>query len=199
MPLRTFRKRLEESRVRDKLESLTLKRARYLIEARTQLAVALPLLAIPVVVALAYAAAVYVLPGEAALGALRPEEARNIAFRAGVVYLAFAAVAMGAAAVFLTHRFVGPAWVIERAIRAFGRGDYDQRVALRPRDHLQSLAAAVVEFRDQLRADDLRRRHMARELLSRLDEEDLKGARDLALQLARTEAGEGSSGGATDA
>ncbi len=177
----------------------TPKRQRYLIEARTQLAVALPLLAIPLVVALAYALAVYVLPGEAALSALTPEEARNISFRASVVYLGFGAVAMAAAAVFLTHRFVGPAWVIERAIRGMSAGEYDQRVSLRPRDHLQSLASALMDLRDQLREQDERRRQLVRELASRLDEEDVKGARDLLIQLALPVRRATPPGGETDA
>jgi HAMP domain-containing protein len=190
---------VEESGLSETSPRSTSKRGRYLIEARTQLAVALPLMAIPLVVALAYALAVYVLPGEAALSALTPEEARNISFRASVVYLGFAAVAMAAAAVFLTHRFVGPAWVIERAIRGMSAGEYDQRVSLRPRDHLQSLASAVTELRDELRAQDGRRRQLAREAVSLLDEDDRKGARDLLLQLAQLEKQPASRDGNIDA
>jgi HAMP domain-containing protein len=190
---------LEENGVSDEPARSIVKRERYLIEARSQFALALPLVAIPLVVALAYALAIYLLPGEVALSAMTPEEARRISFHASLLYLAFATVAMAAAAVFLTHRFVGPARVIERAIREMSAGKYDQRVSLRPRDHLQSLASALMDLRDQLRERDERRRQLVRELASRLDEEDVKGARDLLIQLALPVQRATPPGGETDA
>ena len=159
------------------------KRERYFIDARLQLAVALPLLAVLGVVALAYAAAIYVLPGVGALKGMTAAETRSLFLRANIIYYGIAAVGVAAVAIFVTHRMAGPALVIERAVRALRRGEFEQRLGLRPGDSLRSLADAVTELRGHLVEQAERRQHLLGELASRLDANDLAAARELLVQL----------------
>ena len=156
---------------------------RYFIDARLQLAVALPLLAILAVVAVAYIAAIYVLPGVGALDGMTAAETRSLFMRANIVYYSIAAAALACVAVFLMHRVAGPALVIERAVRALQRGEFEQRLQLRPSDYLKSLAAAVAELRSQLAEQEDGRQDLVRELAARLAANDLEAARGLAAQL----------------
>jgi prepilin-type N-terminal cleavage/methylation domain-containing protein len=166
----------------------SFKRRRYFIDARLQLSLALPLLGVLAIVALAYAAAIYLLPGKMALETMTAEETRALFLRANLVYFAIAAVLLGAVAIFLAHRIAGPAQVIEAALRGLLRGRYDQRLALRPGDSLTSLAAAVNELRAQLRERDERQERLLRELEACLAANDLAAARALLAELTGTEA-----------
>lgn len=65
-----------------------------------------------------------------------------------------------------THRFVGPALVLERAVSALDRGDWQPRLTLRKGDHLGSLAAALATHGHRLAAQAAERG----ELLARLDQ-----------------------------
>ncbi len=159
------------------------KRERYLIDTRLQLSLALPLLATLGVVALAYVAAIYVIPGGSALKAMTAEETRALFLRANVVYFGIAAAAIVAVAIYLSHRIAGPAFVVERALRAMRGGDYGERLSLRPNDLLQPLAKVTTELRDALVAQDADRRQLVKELGACLDGNDLAGARELVAQL----------------
>ena len=163
------------------------RRERYVIDARLQLALALPLLGILAVVAFAYVAAIYLLPGENVLKSMTADETRSLFMRANIIYFGIAAAAVSAAAVYLSHRIAGPLLVIERALHAMQRGDYSQRLSLRPRDFLQSLAAAVTELRSQLAEESERRSRLAEEVAERLDANDWAEARKLLVQLGSPE------------
>ncbi len=164
------------------------RRDRYFVDPRLQLALALPMLAILVVVALAYVAAVYVLPGEFALKTMTAEETRSLFLRANLTYLGLAGAALAASAIYLAHRIAGPAGVLERAVRSMQGGDYSPRLALRPRDYLQSLAEAVTDLRNQLSEQEEQRRQLVKEVAARLDVNDLAEARKLLAQLGESEA-----------
>lgn len=164
------------------------KREWYFVDAGVQLRLVLPLLAVLVVVALAYAAAIYLLPGPDAIETMTAEETRRLFLRANGVYFAVAVGALGAVAVFLSHRVAGPARVIERAVRGLRDGDYDDRLALRRGDSLKSLATAVRELRDQLREREEQRRKLGREIAARLDANDVRTARELLDRLDNPEA-----------
>ncbi len=159
------------------------KRERYLVDAQLQWALALPLLAILVVIALAHTAAIYLFAGDSALRAMTTEEGRRLFLGANIIYYALATAALGSVTIFLTHRIAGPARIIERAVRGLQRGDYEERLALRPRDDLKPLATAVTELRNHLRERDDRRRYLLQEVASRLEENDLVEARKLLVQL----------------
>lgn len=164
-----------------------IKRSRYFVDSRLQLAVVVPLLGILAVVAVAYAAAIYLLPGASALKSMSADETRSLFLRANIVYFAIAAAGIGAAAVYLTHRIAGPVVVIERALRAMQRGNYGQRLSLRPSDLLPSLAAAVRDLRSRLVEEAEQRRRLAEEVADRLDAGDLDEARKLLVQLGSPE------------
>ena len=50
--------------------------------------------------------------------------------RANVLYYAIAAVVLVCVSLFVSHRVAGPAFVIERAVRAMSRGAFDERLPL---------------------------------------------------------------------
>ena len=164
------------------------RRERYFVDSRLQLALALPMLAILVVVALAYVAAVYLLPGQVALKMMTAEETRSLFLRANLIYFVLAGAALAAGAIYVTHRIAGPAGVIERAVRSMQGGDYSARLALRPRDDLRSLAAAVTNLCRQLREQEEQRQQLVEEVAARLDANDLAEARKLLVQLGVSEA-----------
>jgi hypothetical protein len=163
-------------------------RERYLVDPHLQLTLALPMLAILVVVALAYIAAIYLLPGHVALNTLTAEETRNLFLRSNLIYFGLAGAALTSSAIYLTHRIAGPAGVIERAVRSMQGGDDSPRLALRPNDSLQSLAVAVTELYDRLREQEEQRQQLIEEIATRLDANDLAEARKLLVQLGASEA-----------
>ena len=163
-------------------------RERYFVDPQLQLTLALPMLAILGVVALAYVAAIYLLPGQAALDTMTAEETRSLFLRANLIYFGLAGAALATSAIYLTHRIAGPAGVIERAVRSMQHGGEPSRLALRPRDSLGSLAAAVSELHNRLREQDEQRRQLIEEVAARLDANDLAEARKLLVQLGVSEA-----------
>lgn len=54
--------------------------------------------------------------------------------------------------VILTHRFVGPAYVMRQAVEGMLVGDYSRRLTLRKGDFLQDLAAKLASLRDHFGA-----------------------------------------------
>ncbi len=158
-------------------------RTRVLVDWRFQLALAGPLLGVLVMAAAAYAVAVYLLPGEAALTAMNAEETRRMLLRASAVYFALATAGLGSVALFLSHRIAGPAFVIERALRSLRDGDPGERLSLRPGDSLQELARAARELREHLGEREDRRRGLLQQIAARLDGDDIAGARELLHQL----------------
>ena len=163
-------------------------RARYFIEPRLQLALALPMVATLVVVGLAYIAAIYVLPGELALKTMTAEETRRLFLRAHLIYFGLAVAAILSVAIYLSHRVVGPVQVVERAVRGMAGGDRSPRLSLRPGDYLGSLASATVDLRDQLRELEEQRWQLVEEAITRLDAHDLAEVRKLLVQLGGSEA-----------
>lgn len=164
-----------------------IKRTQYTVDARAQLRLALPLLAVLVVVAIAYVVAIYLLPGRTALETLSVEETRSLFLRANTIYYCVALVGLAGVSIFITQRVVGPAQVIERAVRGMQAGDYDKRLNLRPGDSLQSLAASVAELREGLREQAEQRRSLAEQIAAHLDSNDLGAARNLVAQLEKPE------------
>ena len=164
------------------------RRQRYFTDPRFQLALSLPLVATLVVLAVAYVAAIYVLPGELALKTMTAEETRRLFLRANLIYFGLAVAAILSAAIYLSHRVVGPAQVVERAVRGMAGGDRSPRLSLRPGDYLGSLASATTDLRDQLRELEEQRRQLVEEAITRLDAHDLAEVRKLLVQLGGSEA-----------
>ncbi len=162
-----------------------LKRERYFVDPRLQLAVLVPLLTILAIVAIAYVASITLLLDDPAREALTLDETRTLFLRANGVTFIIAVVGVGAVAIFLTHRVAGPAGVIERAVRGLKNGEYSQRLSLRPHDYLKPVALAVTDLRNHLRAQDERRRQLLEALATCLDAGELTEARNLIAQLGR--------------
>jgi methyl-accepting chemotaxis protein len=160
------------------------RRKRYFVDPKLQLSLALPLVGMLALVGVAYVAALYLLPGEIAIRSMTAEETRSMFLRANVLYFVIAAAGLGLVAVFLTHRIAGPVYVVEGALRAMTRGELDRRLALRPNDALQSLAASARDLRDHLRHADDERQRLIKEASTRLEANDTASVRDLLTQLA---------------
>ena len=63
-------------------------------------------------------------------------------------------VAITTSCVVLSHRFVGPAFVVRRALQGIMEGRFDERLELRGSDYLQDLAATARELRSFIEARD---------------------------------------------
>ena len=98
-------------------------------------------------------------------------------------YMVISALIFGLLAITLTHRFVGPAQVIGRAIDAMMKGKYDSRLKLRKSDHLKDLAAAVERLRTQIRTSRTNRSQAFDDLTSCLAENDVEGATEIVQRL----------------
>ncbi len=98
-------------------------------------------------------------------------------------YFIFLLFAMVGVVVVITHRYAGPARVIEHALDAFRAGEYAPRLALRERDQLKGLAAAASRLGQHLRKQELARNVAATQLEARLRNGDLQGALASALAL----------------
>ena len=66
------------------------------------------------------------------------------------VFLAVIVLGLWLASVRLTHSVVGPAQVIDTAVRNLRHGKFDSRLTLRRRDYLTSLAASVEDLSQHL-------------------------------------------------
>ncbi len=155
------------------------RRWRYLVDPGLQLTLALQMAAVLLVVAAAYALAVYGLFDEASLQALTAEETRSLFMRANLLYGGQALIFVIAVAVLLLHRISGPVLVIERAVRGMRDGEFEHRLSLRPRDSLKSLASAVAELRTHLCEREERRDALWKELAGHLAADDVAAAREL--------------------
>ena len=71
------------------------------------------------------------------------EEVRDLLIEMSIVFTGLAAIHLMGLAFILTHRVAGPTLVLERALKGLREGDYSNRMTLRNRDCLQTLAAEV--------------------------------------------------------
>ena len=138
------------------------KRRTYVVHSRLQWAVALQLLGVLAAVALLYLGSILLLGRYIRL--LNPEETRLLYVSFNDLYWTLAMVMITGVALYQTHHVAGPAQVIERAVRALQDGDYDQRLTLRPRDYLMSLAEAVSNLSSHMREQNECRRQLLQEL-----------------------------------
>lgn len=164
------------------------RRWRYLIDWRSQLGVAWEVLAVLTCAFLLYAVGILFLTGDEPLFEIAAEDFQTFFLIVNAAFLLVSAAIFGFLAIILTHRFVGPAYVIEKAIVAMGRGDNASRLKLRKRDHLKSLAAEVEKLRARLQAEEAERAEALADLERCLVEGDNAAARELCTRLSgRTE------------
>lgn len=158
------------------------RRWRYVVDWRSQIGTALQVVAVLAGICLICAVAVKLVKSDEALEAMDPDELRAFLYRVTAAQFMVSAATLAALAIFLTHRFAGPAIAIERAVRALVDGKTDQKLHLRQRDYLTGVAKAVEELRAR---ESERGRHIA-DAQSCLAEGDVAGAKEL---LARLTAG----------
>jgi hypothetical protein len=157
-----------------------LRRWRYVIDWRSQMGTAFQIVAVLAGICIICAVAVKFVKSDDALEMMTPEEIRGFLYRVTAAQFAVSAVTLAALAVFLTHRFAGPAFAIERALKALREGRADQELHLRARDYLKGVAQVV----EELRQDEIRRRKDLVDASSCLAEGDVKGAQEVLARLA---------------
>jgi hypothetical protein len=99
------------------------------------------------------------------------------------VYLLVSLAATFAVGVIVTQRVAGPVRVIQAAVAGMRVGDFDRRLALRQRDHMQDLAAEVTALREELSSERAARRGALDRLDAALTRGDLSQAREIAQSL----------------
>ncbi len=77
----------------------------------------------------------------------------------------------------LTHRYVGPAYVMRRALRGMRLGDYGCRLTLRDGDFLKSLAQEIENHRRDIARRDVDRARLLHRLRQMLDAGEVEAAR----------------------
>jgi hypothetical protein len=163
------------------------RRRQYLIDRPTQVSVTAHVVGVLIGLGALYAVVAQLLFDVRALMTMEPERARQFMTLVHVAYVSLSGALMALTVLLLTHRFVGPAMVIRRAIEGMRQGDYGRRLTLRRRDYLKPLAQEL----EALRADVAGREAVRRKLLGALDRcieaRDLASAREFLDELqART-------------
>ncbi|MCK6460598.1 MAG: hypothetical protein L6Q95_11985 [Planctomycetes bacterium] len=152
-----------------------LRRWRYVVDWRSQLGTALQIVAVLAGICLICAVAVKYVKSDEALELMSGEGVRNFLYRVTAAQFIVSAVTLGVLAIYLTHRFAGPAIALERAVRALVDGNTDRKLHLRERDYLKAVGAAVEDLR-------VREETRARKLLDLdrcLAEGDTNGAKEI--------------------
>ena len=158
----------------------------HIVDSRLQFSLALSLTGVMAGVAALYAIALYVVPATGALESMNAEETRRFFLGTNLVYFALATMILFTVALLLTHRIAGPALVIERAIRGTMKGEYEHRLKLRKRDHLQPLASAITDWRDHLASGYEAQQGLLNDLGNCLEEGDSDGAKEVLSQLRKS-------------
>ena len=121
------------------------RRRQYVIDKPVQIGVTGHLLAGLGGVALLCAAALYVFLGSQAVPGLDPLMQFLIA--ANATYFILAAGILTLMTLLITHRFAGPAYVMQLAIRGMLEGDFSRRLSLRKKDYHKDLASDLAGLR----------------------------------------------------
>jgi hypothetical protein len=152
-----------------------LRRWRYVVDWRSQVGTAVQIVAVLAGICLTCAVAVRYVKTDEALELMSGEGVRSFLYRVSAAQFLVSAVTLGILAIYLTHRFAGPALAIERAIRALVEGRTDRTLHLRERDYLKALGAAVEELRSR---EETRAKRLG-DLRHCLDEGDAEGAKEV--------------------
>ncbi len=156
---------------------------RYLLDRQSQMSVTIQLLTVLACIGLLYAVAVYVLLGSELLDGKSMSELRRVLLGVHTAYFVVGGTILALAALLLTHRYAGPAFVMQRAVKAMRQQDYTSRLNLRVRDFHKPLAKELALLRDELAAREESRAGLLRDLERSLDAGDEPTARSLLTQL----------------
>ncbi len=164
-----------------------IRRRKYMIDLRLQMAITAQLLGVMLGVGFLYVLGVFFLPGSEKLDALGSQDVRDVFLRANAIYFGLGAAILGTISMLLTHRIAGPAFVLQRALGGIRKGLYDHRLGLRKRDYLKPLAAAVSSLCDDLKRLESERSQGLDDLAHCLEENDVEGAKELIKKLRAAE------------
>ncbi|MDJ0976753.1 MAG: hypothetical protein QNJ98_20020 [Planctomycetota bacterium] len=159
------------------------KRIRFLLDRRSQLTIAWQVVGVLAGVGLLYAVAVYFLVGsdivrEGSLG-----DMRILLLCVHALYFLLGGAILLVVTLLITHRFVGPAYVMKNAIAEMRRGRYDARLSTRTRDFHKDLSEELRLLQSELEAGAVRRADLLARLAQCLDEGRIEAAGELIAQL----------------
>jgi signal transduction histidine kinase len=132
-----------------------------------------------VCVAFAVITFLLVLDRSDATAKLKPEEIWSFLLQITAVFTFVSAVVFVLLSIAISHRFLGPALVIRRAVQAMIDGWYDRRVKLRRRDYLKPLAKKVEELADTLAERETEQKQVIADLHRCLNTGEIDAARAL--------------------
>jgi len=161
----------------------TTKRNRFLLDRRCQSAVAYRVLAVLAGIGVLYAVAVYVLLGSSAVRSGSVAETRVLFLAVHGAYFVLGGAILVVTTLLLTHRYAGPAVVMESAVAKMRRGDYDGRLTTRAKDFHKGLTEELRHLRDELSEREELRADLLDRLGRSLDSGELTNARELVEQL----------------
>ena len=163
---------------------------RYLLDARPQLTFAALVLCVLAGIGLLYASAVYFLADTELLRDRPVEEVRTVLLIVHTAYFVVGGAILFVTVLLLTHRFVGPAYVMQRAVAGMRRGDYSARLGLRKRDSHRAAVAELRLLRDELAEREDARREMLQRLERFLEAGEMTGARNCVQELLERSVGD---------
>lgn len=153
------------------------RRRRYLIERTSQLSfvarITLVLLGLGVVEGLGF----FVLAG-GEWGSQTLEGALPLLLGVHAAAILVGGTFLGWVVIKLTHRYVGPAFVMGRALAGIRRGEYGHRLKLRHTDYLEDLAKEIEDLREEIAKRDVQQARSLHRLERSLDEDDTSAIRD---------------------
>lgn len=157
------------------------RRWRYIVDWKPQLSFVAEVVGVLVGVCIAFAVITFllVLDHNDATAKLRPEEVWGFLLQITFVFMAVSSTVFVLVSIAISHRFLGPAMVIGRAVQAMIDGWYDRRFKLRRRDYLKPLAKKVEELAETLAAREEEQNRMIESLYECLDTNELDAARAL--------------------
>lgn len=155
-------------------------RKKFLVDPSVQVPLAVAVIGTVVAFTALYLATVLILGAD---GSTLDDPSSRAATRLGVAvtgaYFLLVLVAVTVVIIRMTHRFAGPARVLEQTVRGMLRGDFEQRITLRTKDTLQPLSAALSEVQQRWRLEREGRGEFHRRLGEALERGDLEEIRGL--------------------
>jgi uncharacterized Tic20 family protein len=158
-----------------------IRRWRYLVDWKPQLGFVAEIVGVLCGVCIAFAVITFllVLDRNDASANVRPEEIWNFLLQITAIFMVVSTVVFVLLSIAISHRFLGPALVIRRAVQAMIDGWYDRRFKLRRRDYLKPLARKIEELACVLATREAAQDQIVEDLHQCLDKSDIDTARAL--------------------
>jgi len=162
-------------------EQQRTRRWRYIVDWKPQLGFVAEIVGVLCGVCIAFAVITFllVLDRNDATAKLQPEEVWGFLLQITAIFMVVSTVVFVLLSIAISHRFLGPALVIRRAVQAMVDGWYDRRFKLRRRDYLKPLARKVEELASVLATREAVQDQIVEDLHQCLDENNIDTARAL--------------------